>query len=388
MNKYVIIGSSAVAIGAVQRLLKLDTKGQITVISKEQEAPYNKCFLVDYLANSKKAEQVYTKPLEFFKENNINLILGQEVVSIDSKAKKIKLNSGQHIDFDKLLLSMGSSPYKLNLPGCSAPGIFEFHTLEDTLNLKNYIKQNKAKSAIVVGAGLTGLECADALWQLGLEITIVERGPKLLARCLNDSAGQFLKKHINSLGVKVLLSAEVKEIILEKNKAAGVALADNVRIKADLIVLAPGVRPNFELAQYAGLALHNNFVVVNGYLQTSNQDIFAAGDLICIKDLVSEQIVPSCMWQDAMLQGAFAANNMVASIQAISIDQLKIYSGSMIIAQTHVFGKDIASCGSYNSGQELVDELVYQKIDDGKGFLLVGCKQQLSLLKRSILKQI
>lgn len=383
-NRYVIIGSSAVAIGAINRLMRVEPGADITVISREKELPYNKCFLVDKLSKHKQQEQLYTKPANFFEKNGIKLLLGQKVTKIDRELSQVVLASGQAIGYSKLLLGMGSSPYKLNLPGCNADGVFYFHTMADLQNIENYIQEHGVKSAVVVGAGFTGLECADALNLLGLKVAVVERGSQLLPRHLDEGASSFIQNKMNYLGAELLLNSSVSLIENEQNKAKGVKLSCGKVVEAELVILATGVRPNIKLAEKAGLEIDSGYLKVNEYMHTSDPNIFAGGDLIQIKDLLTGNMVPSCMWQDAMLQGSYAGLNMA---DKAAFETKNKYSGALVIAQTHVFGLDVVACGSLEGGQVALNEGSYRKTNLPKGFLLVGDKVDFITLKRQLLAQ-
>ena len=383
-NKYVIIGSSAVAIGAINRLLRVEPEADVTVISKEKELPYNKCFLVDKLSNQKVEAELYTKPANYFEDKGIQLVLGREVVKIDRAIQQVLLDDGSAIDYNKLLLGMGSSPYRLQLEGCDAEGVFYFHTMKDLAILENYITKVGAKRAVIVGAGFTGLECADALHALGLQIAVVERGSQLLPRHLDEGASNFVTNKMKQKGVDLRFTSEVDSIQIRENKAIGVKLSCGSVLPADIIILAAGVRPNVGLAKMADLSLEDGYLKVNQYLQTSDPDIFAGGDLIKIKDLLTGKLVPSCMWKDAMLQGSYAGLNMASN----KIEAKKAYSGALMVAETNIFGLDIVSCGSFEAGNLNQSSSFYKKVDQENGFILVGCRADFISLRRQLATQI
>lgn len=384
MKKVVIIGSSALAIGAINKFLRLENRLEITIISKEEEFPYNKCFLVDNLAKLKTEDQLYTKPQDFFEKNGINLILGKEALQINRLAKTVVLSDGQSINYDELVLGMGSSALKLSVSGAGSKGVFYFHTLADLSKIKEFISANSVQKAIVVGAGFTGLECADALNTLGLNVTIVEGGSQLLPRFLDLEASRFVEKQVAYKGARLQLNSRLNSIVSDDDKAKGVLLDSGKILDADMVILAVGVRPNIGVAQSAGLDIEDGFIKVNDYLQTSDPNIFAGGDLIKIRDFVTGKLVPSCMWQDAMLQGSYIVQNICSQM----LDARNVYSGAVIVAQTHIFGLDIICCGNITNGKFEISEHFYKKINLPYGFLLVGCKDQFIPLKRQILAHI
>lgn len=385
MKKIVIIGSSAVAVGVIRKLVKFNLvteasaqakKFDITCISKEPF--YNKCFLVDYISKEKKEAELFTLSNNFLEKQNIKFIQGT-VRAIDREVKSVKLTNGETVKFDKLILGMGSSAINLNIPSLPKNGIFNFHTLRDALNLFEFVDKNKSKRAVIVGAGITGLECADALWRLGLEVCVVDRASQLMPRFLDQDGSKFLTRLMNRQGIQILLGEEIQSVY-GNSKVETVCLKSNKKIKTDLVIFSIGVKPNSELAEDAGLKLDGRHVMVNEFLQTSDTNIYAAGDLIRIKNVLTSENLPSCLWADAMLQGAFIASNLAG--------ETKAYPGSLMITQTHIFGCELAKCGIVEKGEIQQSKYFYEKnLTDGQ-FIHIGNIERISELKRKILSQI
>ncbi|BDC34476.1 NADH oxidase [Candidatus Dependentiae bacterium Noda2021] len=338
MNKrYVIIGAAAVGLGAIHKLRALDPESEIICISNEKENPYNKCLLADYMTGQPQGARIMMLSDEQAKQKNITLILGKHVTQIVTDNKCIMLDDGQQIAYDELLLGLGSSPRKLPLPDIgSLKGVFTFHTLADIHGIQEYIKCNTVHKAIVIGAGLSGLECADALTQLNIPVTIVEKNNSVLSTQLGQDCSPVIERAITNHGASLYKNDIVTSVDSENHTVSGVTLASGVSLKAQLVVIAAGLVPNVQLAEQAGIATDYG-VVVNEYLQTNIPHIYAAGDMIMVKDHITGALTPSCTWPDAMLQGMTAACNMTG--------QIKVYSNPIIMTSSSFFGLKFAACG-------------------------------------------
>ena len=388
---HIIIGTSAAGIGAAQTLRKLDPEAEIICISNEQSFPYNKCFLADYLAGKKIKENLYTKTPDFFEKNTIQLLLNIEVTNIDVVAKTVMLNNTASLSYDTLFLGMGKKVVPLFPQQQSIAGFFTFHDADSIFALEEYIKVKEVHSVIIIGAGLTGIECADALKKYTVNITIVERGDRVLSAYCDDESSFFLQKQLAQAGISVVLNEHVKEIVCADNRVRGVCLATGKELRADMIISAVGAQVNSELAKYAGIDVHpvTKAVITNEYLQTNHHDVYAGGDVIMVYDQLKKEYVPNCLWADAMLQGSFAAQNMAG--------YKKPYAGTVMLSTSTFFGMQFAACGSMKHIPETYNVMVkngesfYHKflLQDWKlqGFLLMGPEIPLSTVRRAVLTQ-
>ena len=382
MNKtYIIIGTSAAGIGAFNRLRQLDTDSHIICISQEKELPYNKCFLAEYLGKLKPIDSMYTikQPL------SPSFLLGTKVMQLVPDQKKIQLSDGQVLSYDSLFLGLGTSALRPALPGIDAQGVFTFHTLADTINIINYINEKTAKKAVVIGAGLSGLEAADALLAYGLNVTIVEQKDQLLPTHFSAQASAHLEYAMKAYPVSFMPGAKVEEIQTTNGAACGVKLSSGKELQADLVIIAIGARPNLSLVQQCGMEIQGGGIATNEYLQTSISDIYAGGDVCQVYDQLTGSKILNGTWPDAMLQGMMAAHAMAG--------QPKAYQGAAVVVSSAFFGLKFASCGPVNScGAEYevfegMTEQGYHKIllKEGRiqGFLLVGPRlTHLAVLRR------
>jgi nitrite reductase (NADH) large subunit len=304
--KYVIIGASAAGMQAAEDIRALDLLGEITVISAEKHYPYSRCLISRYVEGILPAEGLCFKTNHFFRDRNVVGLLDTRVEAIDPLAKQVRLASGQALPYDRLLLATGSRPFVPRIPGTQTGRVYPFHSMEDAERIADAAQA--ARTAVVLGAGFAGLEAAYALARRGIKVTVVEKMGQILPNQLDWAGSQIIHGDLTRSGVHILLNTSVSTINGEAN-VSSVTLTDNTSLMADLVVLATGIRANKELAEQAGLAT-NRGVVVNENMQTSNPDIYAAGDVIEIEDISTGKRVSSATWFNAVVQGKYAAFNM------------------------------------------------------------------------------
>jgi NAD(P)H-nitrite reductase large subunit len=387
-NRYIIIGASAAGIAAATKLRQLDQKAEIVVVSQETDLPYNKCFLADYLSEKKPQSALLLKQADFFKAQHITLKRGVRVTALAPVDKKIILQDGTHVEYSKLLLAMGGSIVMPEIQGAeNVQGIFQFYTLQDTQKILDAIATNKAQRVVIIGAGLSGLECADSLHQKVGSITVVERAAHVLFTHIADDAADFIHTALEKSGINLRLNQTVVKVFSEQGKLQAVQLADRSVIETDLLICALGARPNSWLAEAAGIAVMGGAIVTDSFLKTSDDAIYAAGDVAQITDKITGGKVKSCSWPDALQQGAVAASNMAGFV--------KEYGGSVLIVSSSFFGIKFFSCGdvkaermSDNASLRKTNEsfrLIFHKNRVIKGFLLVGQTHNILNLKQSVL---
>lgn len=388
-TSYVIIGTSAASIGALNRIVSRDLTATITCISDEKEFPYNKCFLADYMSGVKPVSALYTKPRSFFEENRIQLMLGTRISEILPGLKAIRTQEGATITYDKLLLGLGSSPRTFVIPGMQgAANVFTFHTLRDALALQNYISTHRPKQAVIIGAGLSGLECADSLTAHGITSTVVEMQPRMLHRCIDQGASDFIARCMAKRALRFIKGHTISHARGHGTAVTTVMLDDGTELTTDMVVVATGLRGNYDIAYQAGLACSAAGITVNESMQTSDAAIWAAGDCVAICNLLNDQIMSSTTWPDAMAQGMVAGAAMVG--------ESFTYKGSVPMLSSSFFGINFISMGNvlHDQGFDVIVKegndfyhrfvLEQQRL---KGFLLVNHTHMAPRLKRAMLTQ-
>lgn len=386
---YVIIGNSAAGLSAVNKLRQLDKDAEIICISKEKENPYNKCKLAQYLSGDFKEENVFTNSLKELEGKNITVVLGQKVREVMSDNRFVLLQNGEKISYDKLFISTGASAIRPNIPGNSLPGVFTLQMLGDTNNILDFIKKNKPKNAVVIGSGMTGIESADSLCKQGINVSIVEMCSNILSNQNDKFGSEMIESNIVKSGAKLFVNEKVEEIIMQDGAVSCVALRSGKFIAADMVVFAVGVRPNIDLVKNSGVTIGENGILVDDFMKTNIDSIFAGGDVACVRDFMSGAFIRSCTWPDACMQGIIAANSMFGK-------EVK-YNGAFSTSYSDIFDLKFASClGSLNHKSKY-DEFVkkdknfYNKIfvKDGlvHGFLLIGNISNLGILKRHLMSK-
>lgn len=343
-KKFVIIGSSAGGIAAARTLARLAPNSAIVMISREKELPYNKCFIADYIAKDEQ-QQLFTTNQRGLPEN-VQLLLGTSVANIDANKQHVVLDNQETITYDALLVATGARARKVELfhrDNNNFNNLFYYHNLWHAQLLKTFIAEQKPKQAIVIGGGISAVEAADALHQQGIAVTIVNRGKQLLSRYCSSQMITLLYNRMQQLGAHVVNGAQIIDYQCDNDRITSVLLDNGQQIKTDLVMSAIGVQANSELLQSTSVALDNDLVNINQYLQTSVPTIYAAGDVTLVHDRVNGLKMRSCTWPDAMQQGMIAAHNMVG--------KEKVYDGAVFLVDSHFFGFDFVTCGVKNDNQ-------------------------------------
>ena len=314
--KVVIVGGVAGGATAAARIRRLDEKAEIVVFERSGYISYANCGLPYYIGGVIEDPEDLTlqTPENFFSRFRIYMKVHHEVTAIhpDRKTVSVKnLKTGEAFEesYDKLLLSPGAKPVWPNLPGMGSDKLFTLRTVEDTFRIKEFINQNNPKSAVMVGGGFIGLEVAENLRELGMDVTIVQR-PKQLMNPFDADMASFIHSEVRKHGVKLALGYSV-EGFAEKDNGVEVLLKDQPSIHADMVVLAIGVTPESSLAKDAGLALGmKGSILVNDRMETSIPDIYAVGDAVQVKHYVTGHDALIALAGPANKQGRIAADNI------------------------------------------------------------------------------
>ena len=314
--KVVIVGGVAGGATAAARIRRLDEQAEVIVFERSGYISYANCGLPYYIGGVIEDPEDLTlqTPESFWKRFRIQMKVRHEVTAIHPDRKTVSvrnLETGEDFEeaYDQLLLSPGAKPVWPELPGMGSERLFTLRTVEDTFSIKEFINQNGPKSAVMVGGGFIGLEMAENLRQLGMEVTIVQRSRQLMNPFDPDMAA-FIHNEVRKHGVKLMLGHSL-EGFREKNSGLEVLLRDGVSVSADMVILAIGVTPESMLAKEAGLALGiKGSILVNDRMQTSAPDIYAVGDAVQVKHFVTgaDSLIP--LAGPANKQGRIAADNI------------------------------------------------------------------------------
>lgn len=314
--KVVIVGGVAGGATAAARIRRLDENAQITVFERSGFISYANCGLPYYIGGviTDREELTLQTPESFYDRFKVDVKVRHEVTDIypDRKTVAVKnLETGEVFEenYDKLLLSPGAKPIKPPFKGLDSDRLFTLRTVEDTLRIKEYVDREKPKSAVIAGGGFIGLETAENLSELGVDVTVVDLLPQLMAPFDSDMAS-FIHGEVRKHGVKLALGRRVEDVYDENGKMV-VAIENGSTLTADMVLLAIGVAPDTSLAERAGLRLGvKKSIVVNDRMETSCPDIYAVGDAVQVKHFVTGEETLVSLAGPANKQGRIAADNI------------------------------------------------------------------------------
>ena len=342
--KYIIIGAVAGGASTAARLRRLDEHAEIIVFESGEYISYANCGLPYYIGDViKDRNKLFVQTAAaFMRRFNIDVRTLSEVTGIDPEKKMItafNMSTGKVYTeyYDKLVLSPGAEPIRPPLPGISDEGIFTLRNVRDTDIIKSYIQTKNVKKTVIIGAGFIGLEMAENFHHLGLQVTVIEMINQVMAP-VDFPIAALVQQHIRSKGVQLRLNTTVTGFTRDAD-GLNVTLKNGEILKADMVLLSIGVRPDTKLAEKAGLTIGSaRGIAVNEYLQTSDPDIYAVGDAIEFKNPITGKSMISYLAGPANKQGRICANNIV-------LGNSHPYHGSINTAIVKVFEMTIATAG-------------------------------------------
>ncbi len=365
MTEYIIIGNGVAANTAAENIRGIDKDGKIKIFSRESVPYYYIPGLPEYLSGEQDLNELIIHNEQWYKDNNIDLYLDTEIVSIDPSDKKITAKDNTSYPYDKLLIATGGYSFIPPIKGADHKGVFSLRTLKDADAIKG--KAKNAKELTLIGGGLLGLEAGNGICKSGIKITVIEFFPRLLPRQMDVSGAAMLQNVMENMGFKFYLGAKTEEIKKQGN-GLQINLDVGTEISADMVLVSAGVRPELKLAKDIGLETDKG-LKVDGQMKTKIENIYAAGDLIEHKERFYG------IWPASMEQGKIAGLNMAG--------QKTEYSGTILSNTLKVVGIDLTSSGEIdaeNRHESIVieDKLnnIYRKlvIDNNKiiGTILFG----------------
>ena len=331
MQKIVIVGGVAAGATAAAKARRITPDAQITILEAGPDISFANCGLPYYIGGDIKSRSklILQSPESFKNQYDVNVFVNTRVTAIDRIAKKVLAKNSQNgaekqFEYDKLILAQGGRPIKPNLPGADLEHVFSLWTLDDMDRIDSFIKENAPKTAVVVGGGFIGLEMVEALVKRGLKVSVVEMMPHVMAVMDAETAG-FIENEMLAYEVGIYTSAAVTDIYENSVKLDNGSLLD-----ADMVLLSVGVRPALQLAQNAELKIGEaGGLLVNEFLQTSDPDIFGAGDMVEIEHRVNGTKVRIPLAGPANRQGRIVAENALGGKH--------VYSGSIGTSIVRVF---------------------------------------------------
>lgn len=360
-EKIVVVGAGPVGIRFASELLKRLPDANIIVFGNEPYQPYNRVQLSSLLAGDIAYDDILTKLPDNHTYPHFSHVISA-IRKIDTENKRIIDINGNAYTFDKCVIATGSRPHKPNIPGVDTKGVFTFRNLKDAESL--YARVSSARNIVVVGGGLLGLEAAKAMLRFNTKVTLVQQGPRLMNRQLDDRAADKLQKIVEDLGIRVITNSGVRKILGDE-RVSGVITRDKEEIPCDTVLLCAGIKPNLELARDARISVANG-ILVNDQLETSEKDIFSIGE--CCEHRGSTYGLVNPGYE----QAAILAENLSGGNAQ--------YIGSLEVSRLKVLGANICSMGEVSDleNRPLQHEYrfsdkkhgIYRKIVTHKGNLI------------------
>jgi len=348
LERLVVIGNGMAGQAAIEQILKIKNDNiEIVVFGAEPFHSYNRIMLSDVLSGKRSFSQLNSKNRAWYEENGVKLFTGSVVTKIDVDKKRVYAENGYSSSYDKILIATGSVPFIPPINGVDKKGVFVYRTIEDVWSMAEVSRYKK--KAVVIGGGLLGLEAAKALKDNGMEVTVVHLMDHLMEQQLDYDSGLILQTLLEGMGLKFRMRAFTEEILGE-DSVSGIKLESGEEIDTDLVLICTGIRPNMELADKAGILVQRG-ILVNDFLETSHENIYAIGE---------------CVEHRGMVYGLFDPLAEQARVVADSIagSGVKTFEESLLSAVLKVAEINLVSVGNFEGGEEY-EELIYSDAQAG-----------------------
>lgn len=371
--KYLIIGNGIAGTTAAEEIRKIDGHNPILMISDEDYLTYYRVKLSHFINKKYSLTELLIHDEDWYKEKNIQTKLGKRIKSIDIRNCSVQLEDGEKIDYEKLLVANGGSASIPEVMGAEKKGIYALRNLEDLEKVQEYLLN--CKEVAVIGGGLLGLEAAWALKELGIRVNVVEFFPYLLPKQLDSELAKHVKEQLEQRGLYIYLGAAAEEIVGE-DRVEGIVLQEGQVIPVDMVLFSTGMKSNRVIVEGTNIQT-NKGIQVNAFMETSQENIYAAGDVAEFEGVVMG------LWSTAMDQGKIAGRNM-AGIQ-------ERYKPLKPATYLSIGGFSLFSVGEIDGEQfslSYQEETVFHKlfIKDGKliGGVLTGDIKKMAKLKKAV----
>jgi len=385
-SNIVIIGGTACGPKAAARARRCDPQARITIVEQGENLSVATCGLPYYISGviDSQSALVQRKPNFFRDVMNIDVLTRTKALAIDGKAHSVEIlnletNQVSTIEYNKLVLATGSIPVVPDLKGRDLSGIFTLSKIEDAYTIRNLASPHESKRAVIIGAGLIGLEMAEAFASQSLEVTIIEVLDWVMPPLLDFEVAAYIAKHLRDKGVNLLLGQRVIGFDGDDNGWVHKVITENVELETSLVLLAIGTKPNTSLAQDAGLSIGSTGgITVNHYLQTSAPDIYAGGDCVENVNRITQQKMLAPLGSTANKHGRVIGTNITGGCETFpgvlgtTIAKVFDYNVARVGLsefQAREAGYDVVTClipgyeyaTYYPNGKEILVKLVAER---------------------------
>ena len=346
-RKLVMIGNGMAGIRTLEELLKLTPElYDITVFGNEPYPNYNRIQLSTVLQGDTTVQDIIMNDWQWYKDNNIELFTGEEIIKIDTEKKQVLSDNGRVTDYDECIVATGSRSFIIPFKGHDKEGVTGFRNIEDC---EYMIESSKDyKKAVVIGGGLLGLEAARGLLNLGMEVKVVHLTPYLMEKQLDPVGSKMLQQELEAQGMEFLMEKDTEEI-LGDDHVTGIRFKDGTEVETDLVVMAVGVRANIGVAKDSGIEV-NRAIVVNDFLETSVPNIYAVGECAEHRGNVYGLVAP--LYEQGKVLADFLAGKMPQP-----------YEGSIVGTGLKVSGVDLYSAGTIMDDPSMKAIKVHNEFD-------------------------
>ena len=349
IERVVIIGNGIAGVTAADHVRRHHADCAIDMVARERYHLYNRMAITKLIYGHAGLRGLYLMSEDWYDERDITVRLTTTVEAVDLEKKHVLVATGEIIPYDRLILTAGSSGAAPPIDGFDKRGVFVLRTADDAMAIREDLQTHHARSAVVLGGGLLGLEAAFALHKIGLGVTVINRGAQLLDRQLDAAAAVYLKEYLEGVGLEFVLSSGITEVT-GNGRVSAVVLADGSSLDTDIVLAAVGIAANLDIPRQAGLDVGRG-VLVDDRMQTSDPFVFAAGD-------VAEHSSGALgLWPVAVEQAR------VAALNALGGDE--VYEPKPPITMLKVTGVDLASVGAIATSEPGDEEIVVEEPTEG-----------------------
>jgi NADPH-dependent 2,4-dienoyl-CoA reductase/sulfur reductase-like enzyme len=366
-TRYLLVGFSVASWWAARSIWEEDAEGRILAISEDEEL-YSRP-LITYALGRRIPGPAYWGDVV----HDVTVLWERKAVALEAEERVVHLDSGERIAFDRALIATGGVPIVPPVEGRDLEGVFTFTRSRDLLQVERFLARCPVEEVLILGGGFIGLKTCEAFLDRGFRVTLVELAPRLLPAMLDAEGSGYLERALKQVGVRVITENTVASFVDRGGRLFGARLQSGEFLRADMAILAVGVRPNIDWLSNSGLSLGRG-IVVDEHQETSVRGIFAAGDVAETRHCISGERTVVAIWPEAVRQGKVAGKNMAGK-------EVR-YPGSLPLNVIEIGSVPLVSCGVVNPPDDAFEVLSrgeenrYRKfvILDGRlvGFVLVG----------------
>jgi nitrite reductase (NADH) large subunit len=335
MKRCLIVGNGVAGARAALKIKETDPKAEVRIFTDEAFPFYYRVRFPELVGGEASIKDIVIHSEEFYQSKGISLHLEEKITEVHPEVREALSRKGLTYPYDLLLVATGGDAFVPPIKGVEKKGVFALRTMRDALGFKEYV--TGVKQAILIGAGLVGLETGGALLRRGIKVAVIEHNPRILPRQMDPEGSQILQHKMEEMGFSFFLNGQSEEI-LGKETVEGVRLKDGRNVEGQMVIVSAGVRPNIELARQMGLDIKNG-ILVNDRMETSSEGVFAAGDV------AEHQGRCYGIWPAAQRQGEVAGINMAGGSA--------IYKGTTVSNTLKVVGIDLTSIGEIDTEGKL-----------------------------------